>query len=152
VGFFHSVAQALKPRGKFVFEMGGHGNVAEVHAAIIAAMRHAEVPLEQVNAANPWYFPAPDEMSDLLSRAGFEVEKCYLECRPTKLTVADAAGSGGIEGWVRLMGAQFLDAAPENRRDEIVRDVCQVLEPIITRHDGSKWIGYVRLRAIAIKK
>lgn len=149
--FFSNIHRALKPGGRFVFEMGGHGNVSEVHAATVAALLNAGVSSEKALDANPWYFPAPEEVREILTQAGFEVEKCELEYRSTKLTEVKEDGSGGIEGWVKLMCAQFLDAAPENLRGVIVGEICTVLDPIITKKDGSKWLGYVRLRAVAKK-
>lgn len=52
------VARALKPGGRFVAEMGGHGNVVAITSALQAALcsnGHA-VP------AFPWYFPPPTTM------------------------------------------------------------------------------------------
>ncbi|KAF2485848.1 methyltransferase [Neohortaea acidophila] len=151
--FFADVHKALKPGGKFVFEQGGAGNVAEAHAAAISALIHAGVPVAEAYEASPWFFPSPDWMRGALEKAGFEVEVCELEYRPTKLT-AESGGSGaGLEGWVRLMCAQFLDAVEDGKRDAVAREICTVLEPVVTRgEDGSRWMGYCRLRAVARKK
>lgn len=82
-------------------------------------------------------------------RVGFQVEKLEIEYRPTKLTTA---ANGGLAGWIRLMGAQFLDVLPADKREEAVRQICDVVEPAVTREeDGSQWLGYVRLRGIARK-
>ena len=150
---FRDVHKALKPRGRLVFEMGGKGNVAEIHAAFTAALMHAGLAIEEARAASPWFFPSSDWMSQTLSDVGFEVEKCEMEYRSTKLNPDTADKSGGLEGWVRLMGAQFLEHVQEGKREGVLREVCEVLENIVTREeDGSKWIGYVRLRAVARKK
>ncbi len=150
--FFDNVYKALKPGGKFVFEMGGSGNVAEVQAAATAALLHAGVPLQEARQANPWFFPSTTHMSDLLKNAGFEVEICEHEYRATKLTADTADKSGGLEGWVRLMCAPFLEAVSEDKRDVVTKEICDIIDPIITRHeDGSKWMGYCRLRAVAKK-
>jgi trans-aconitate methyltransferase len=147
--FFHNIMQALKPGGRFVFEMGGKGNVAEIHAAFTAALVTHGVPLSQAREASPWFFPSTDWMREALEDADFEVEICESEYRPTKLTADNKDGSGGIEGWVRLMGAQFLEAVAEDKRDAVVRDVCDWIETVIQREeDGSRWIGYVRCRAV----
>ncbi|KAK5171942.1 uncharacterized protein LTR77_003579 [Saxophila tyrrhenica] len=151
--FFANVNKSLKQDGKFVFEMGGNGNVAEVQAAATAALLHAGVPLAEAREASPWFFPSTTHISDLLSNAGFDVEVCEHEYRSTKLTAETAGKSGGLEGWVRLMCAQFIDAAPEGKRDAVAREICEVIEPVVTRHeDGSKWMGYCRLRAVGRKK
>ena len=90
-------------------------------------------------------------MKQLLEQAGFDVLKSELEYRPTKLTTEEG---GGLEGWVRLMGARFLDALDgEQKREAAVREVCEVLKTVMLHEeDGSMWMGYVRLRVLARKK
>lgn len=150
---FRNAQRALKPGGKLVFEMGGKGNVAEIHTAFTAALVHAGLSVEDARAASPWFFPSVEWMTQTLSDVGFEVEKCELEYRPTQLNPDKSDKTGGLEGWLRLMGAQFLEAVEEGKRETVLREVCDALETVITREeDGSKWIGYVRLRAVARKK
>ena len=142
--------RALQPGGTFVFEMGGAGNVADVHAALLAALVHQGVSIEKVREASPWFFPSEALMKQMLEEAEFKVEKLRLEYRPTKLT---AEKEGGVEGWVRLMGAQFLEVlGTEGKRDAVVREVCGVLKTVLTHEeDGSTWLGYVRLKVVARK-
>lgn len=150
---FREVHRALKPEGSFVFEMGGKGNVAEIQAAFTAALVHAGLSIEEAREACPWFFPSVEWMRQMLGQAGFEVVKCESEYRPTKLNPEREDGSGGIEGWLRLMGARFLEAVDEGKREGVLKEVGDVLESVITREeDGSRWIGYVRLRAVARKK
>lgn len=154
-GFFAAVHGLLKPGGKFVFEMGGKGNVAEFHAAFVGALTtHGGLGIARARAASPWFFPSTDWMAMALGEAGFDVEVCESEYRPTKLTEEKEDGSGGVEGWVRLMGAKFLEAVEgEERREKVVRAVCDWVEDAVQREeDGSKWIGYVRCRAVATKR
>lgn len=81
---------------------------------------------------------------------GFEVLRAEIEYRPTKLTPRSEDGSGGLEGWIRLMGAEMLAAVEEGRRESVVRMAGEILETVVTREeDGSQWIGYVRLRVVA---
>ena len=74
-----SIRGLLKPGGKFVFEMGGAGNVGEVHAALISALVKDGVPIVEAINSSPWFFPSDVLMSDMLTEAGFEVEKIELE-------------------------------------------------------------------------
>lgn len=68
------------------------------------------------------------------------------------MTERDAEGKGGLEGWVRLMGAPFLEGLEVEKKEEVVRFVCEVVEESVTRvEDGSQWMGYVRLRVVAKK-
>ena len=150
---FRDIHRALKPGGSFVFEMGGKGNVAEIHSAFTAALVHAGISIEEAREACPWFFPSVEWMRQMLGEVGFEVVKCESEYRPTRLNPETEDGSGGIEGWLRLMGARFLEAVDEGKREGVLKEVGDVLESVITREeDGSRWIGYVRLRAVARKR
>ena len=148
---FRGAYRALRPSGTFVFEMGGAGNVADVHAALLAALVHQGVGIEKARDASPWYFPSEEVMKEMLEEAGFHVEKIKLDYRPTKLT---AEKDGGLEGWVRLMGASFFDALPTKFiREAAVREVCGVLQTVLAHHeDGSMGLGYVRLKVLARKQ
>lgn len=146
-----AVSKALQPGGIFVFEMGGAGNVSEVQTALLGSLIHQGLSIEAAREASPWFFPSETLMRHLLEQAGFETEKSEMEYRPTKLTTEEG---GGLEGWVRLMGARFLDALDgEQRREAAVREVCEVLKTVMLHEeDESMWMGYVRLRVLAKKK
>ncbi|CAF9933356.1 MAG: hypothetical protein HETSPECPRED_008622 [Heterodermia speciosa] len=150
VSVFRAAFRALKPGGELVFEMGGAGNVAEVHAALLAAVVHQGAGIDAAREASPWFFPSEELMKRILGKVGFMVEKSELEYRPTRLTTEK---EGGIEGWARLMGAQILDTLPSpEQREAAVREVCDVLKTILTHEeDGNMWLGYVRLRFHARK-
>ncbi|GAB1740944.1 hypothetical protein NU219Hw_g6014t1 [Hortaea werneckii] len=119
---FSEIHRALKPGGSFVFEMGGKGNVAEIHAAFTAALVHAGLAIEEAREACPWFFPSVEWMRQMLEAVGFEVVKCESEYRPTKLNPETKDGSGGIEGWLRLMGARFLEAVDEGKREGVLKE------------------------------
>ena len=142
--------KALRPGGEFVFEMGGAGNVEGVHAALLAALKHQGVSIEEAREACPWYFPSENLMKNMLEEVGFTVQKLKAEYRPTRLMTGKA---GGLEGWVRLMGAQFLEVLPtEEKKEAVVKEVCDVLKTVITHEeDGGMWLGYVRLKVLAQK-
>ena len=139
---------ALRPNGEFIFEMGGIGNVAEMHAALLAALVHQGVSIEAAREACPWYFPSQRLMATMLEEVGFHVIRSKLEYRPTQLTDEK---EGGLEGWVRLMGAQFLEVLDsDTKKEAVIKEVCDVLQTVISREeDGSTWLGYVRLKVIA---
>lgn len=147
---FRAAFRTLKPGGQLVFEMGGAGNIAEVHAALLSAVVHQGISIEKAREASPWFFPSEQLLNKILGEVGFLVRRSELEYRPTQLTREKA---GGIEGWVRLMGAQILEAVPSyEKREAAVREVCDVLNTILTHEeDGSMWLGYVRSRVHAEK-
>lgn len=146
-----NVFRLLRPGGTFVFEMGGPANVSEVHAALISALVHRGVSIRNAREACPWYFPSEVEMSTLLAKVGFHVERIEAEHRPTRLT--EGVEGSGLEGWIRLHGDSFLKAVDERLREDMVKEVCEVLDSVISREEGEggKWLGYVRLRALARK-
>jgi hypothetical protein len=144
--FFQGVHGALKAGGTFVFEMGGMGNVAEMHTALLAAVGR-RVGIEKARDIDPWFFPDEVWMSRALE-GQFRVERIEREYRGT------AADAGGIEGWVRLMGKQFLDAVGKEgspEREECIKEVGDVLKTVCRSPGGGDWMGYVRLRAVATK-
>lgn len=141
---------ALKPGGRFVFEMGGTGNVNEVHAALLSALMHQGMSAEEARKADPWFFPSEKWMKAALEGVGFHVEKLELEYRPTACTSEE---EGGLQGWIRLMGGQMIESLQDREKEEaVVKEVSEVLETVVKREeDGSKWLGYVRLRGVAVK-
>ncbi|OMP87620.1 putative methyltransferase [Diplodia seriata] len=149
---FHHLSTLLQPNGTLVLETGGAGNVAEVLTALTAALAHhgASPSLAAAREVSPWYFASEAWMRARLEEAGLVVERVESEYRPTLMT--DESG-GGVEGWVRLFGKAFLERVPEEggRREEVVRWVVEALRGSCEREDGSWWLGYVRLRAVARK-
>ena len=126
--------------------MGGHGNVSEVLTAFIFALVQNGIPIEKAREARPWFFPSEAWMKSTLESIGFQVERIETEYRPTQLTTT---ADGGLAGWGRLFGAQFLEALPAEKREPVIQQICDVLQTAATREDGSQWLGYVRLRGIA---
>jgi SAM-dependent methyltransferase len=145
---------ALKPGGHFIFEMGGAGNVAELHSALISALaHHTDLSIAEAADVSPWFFPDVSEMAGLLKEAGFHIQESDLELeyRPTNAEMGDD-GKPNLEAWVRLMGKHFLDRAKEfGKEEQVVREVCELvgLHGIGGRANGTLQMGYVRLRGVA---
>ena len=132
----------------YVFEQGAFMNVAEVQTACYSALMHAGKTAKEAVEASPWFFPDEKWMQTTLENAGFEVQICEFEYRSTPMTVDREDGSGGLQGWVKLFCAQFLEKVEEGeKREGVLREICTVLEPVITKPDGTRWMGYTRLRA-----
>ncbi len=92
----------LRPGGRLVLEMGGHGNVAAVLAAITAAGRDVGVDLSAEVDIN--YFPSIGAYASLLEAGGFAVELAMLFDRPTPLD-----GERGLLEWARMFRPAVLD-------------------------------------------
>lgn len=139
----------MKPGGRFVFETGGHGHFNEALTAILHTLTSFGIPVERLHDLNPYFFPSEHWMKQALEQVGFEVKVLELEYRPTKMTAAE---DGGLAGWVKLFGAPLLNVLPAEKREMAVRQICAVLDPVVTLcEDDSKWLGYVRLRGVATK-
>ena len=136
-----SVARALRPGGRFVAEMGGHGNVAaEVVALHVAA---AEFGLDAA-ALHPWYFPSPAEQTGRLEAAGFAVETMDLIPRPTPLPT-------GMSGWMRTFAGPWTKHSADHRRGLFLARVEALLVPALRDSHGEWTADYVRLRFVATK-
>src|SRR5579884_901289 len=92
------VARALRPGGRFVAEMGGHGCVAAVTVAIIAVMRRYGI---DARPLIPWYFPTVDAYRGRLERQGFIVDYIELIPRPTPLPT-------DMPGWLEVFAESFF--------------------------------------------
>jgi SAM-dependent methyltransferase len=133
------VARALKPRGRFVGELGAHGNVAAIATAMraVGARRGGDV-----TVVAPWFFPTPEEYRALLAKGGFTVKEITLVPRPTPLKT-------GMEGWLRTFGRSFFDQFPEPERAEALKEVVALLRPSLCDGRGNWTADHVRLRFIA---
>jgi len=136
------VHRVLKPGGRFVAEMGGHGNVAAIHVALMAILeRHGFGGRE--NGVN--YYPTANSYTERLKQHGFKVEQIALIPRPTKLP------ESGMEGWLRTFRRGVLEGLPEAKREAVVRETTDLLASAL-RDEAGNWIAdYVRLRFVARK-
>jgi trans-aconitate methyltransferase len=135
------VANSLKPRGHFVGEFGGKGNVETIRSALHAGLRKYGIDPIPVD---PWYYPSPEEYSELLSSTGFTVDHIELLPRPTKLP-------GDLLGWLEVFAQPFTKSVPEIQREDFLADVRDGLATILKDRDGNWVADYVRLRFKAFK-
>jgi ubiquinone/menaquinone biosynthesis C-methylase UbiE len=132
--------RVLRPGGRFVAEMGGHGNVAAILVALMAVLtRYGHADAE--NGVN--YYPTPASYRRRLEQHGFTVERIELIPRPTPL------GDGGMAAWLRTFRSGVLASLPETLRETVVTETCALLEPVLRDEDGNWVADYVRLRFIA---
>jgi len=133
------VHRALKPGGRFVAEMGGHGNVAAILVAFTAVLeKHGYAGRE--DSVN--YYPTPASYSARIERHGFRVQKIQLIPRPTPLPA-------GMAAWLTTFRSGVLASLPESLRPKVVEETVALLIPVLCDEQGN-WTGdYVRLRFIA---
>jgi SAM-dependent methyltransferase len=134
------VARALRPGGRFVGELGGHGCVATILTALRAALERHGV---DARAVQPWYFPDHVEYRARLEAGGFTVRSIALIPRPTPLP-------GDIADWLETFAERFLLAAAPAIRPVVLAEVREALRPALFR-DGVWSADYIRLRFAADK-
>ncbi len=138
------IARALKPGGRLVFEMGGHGNVQTVTTAVMQALSDINVP--QPERLFPWYFPSIGEYAGLLESSGLAVTFAVLFDRPTPLD----GGEQGLAKWIEMFGGYATGNLTANQKAEFVRRVEELARPALFR-EGTWVADYKRLRMVAVK-
>src|SRR5579883_2964298 len=127
--------------GRFVAEMGGHGNIAAIITVLSAVLARRGV---DAAALNPFYFPSAAAYRARLERAGFTVAEIALIPRPTALP-------GTIEPWLDTFCEPFLGALSEPERGRARAETAALLRPVLQDESGAWIADYVRLRFRAIR-
>lgn len=130
------VAQALRPRGRFVAEMGGYNCVSTLQSALIEELDDRGY---DGQAANPWYFPTVEDYAPRLVAAGFTVDYIALIPRPTPLP-------GDVMGWLMTFGCCFAAVLPLEERANYLECVRERVRTRLCDENGHWTADYVRLR------
>lgn len=130
------VARALRPGGRFVGELGGHGNVAAIATAIRAVVKARGGDPEH---AVRWYFPTMEEYGALLSEHGFAVREMALVPRSTPL-------KADMQGWLGTFCRFFFDQFEEPDRSAVLAEVLELLKPSLCDTEGRWTVNHIRLR------
>ena len=133
------VRRALKPGGRFVAEMGGHGNIAAIRVALLAVLLPRKVPIESIECN---CFCTAAEYRALLEAAGFRVAEISLTPRPTSLP-------SGMQAWLELFRAGLLEQLPPGERAAAIEECVELLKPVLCDREGKWTADYVRLRFVA---
>lgn len=135
------VYRVLKPGGRLVAEMGGHGNIAAIRVALGAVLAQHGYPGREDDVN---YYPTPHAYTQRLERHGFAVARMALIPRPTPLT-------GGMDEWLRTFRRGLLDSLPEPLRETVLRDTIELLALALRDEQGNWTADYVRLRFIGLR-
>lgn len=137
-----AVAHALPSSGRFVAELGGKGNIAQIESAIqsVAGRHYGDQPPRKRT-----FYPSVGEYASLLETCGLEVRTAQLFDRPTPLEGAD-----GMRNWVRQFKWYFFDRLPAPRAEQAVQETLDLLKPVLFQ-EGRWWADYRRLRILAVK-
>ncbi|MFC0037821.1 class I SAM-dependent methyltransferase [Actinomadura rayongensis] len=137
------VHEALRPGGRFVAELGGAGNCAELIVAMQTAWRVFGLPEPDL----PWYFPSPAEYATKLEDGGFTLRLLEHADRPSRMV----EGPDGAADWVRAYAPGALAEVPPELVEPLLARVNELAAPALRRESG--WVAdYVRLRFAAIRK
>jgi SAM-dependent methyltransferase len=134
------VARSLSPGGRFVGEFGGHGNVAAIIVALVAALARRGI---DGAALIPWYFPTPAEYRARLEGQGFAVTAIELIARPTPLPT-------GMAAWLETFADPFLRPLAEKERPAVRAEAVELLRHVLCDSTGRWTADYVRLRFAAV--
>jgi trans-aconitate 2-methyltransferase len=132
---FARIRAALRPGAPFVAQCGGRGNVSNVVAAVREVAARAPYAEPFAGWPDPWNFAGPQETTERLERAGFTVERCWLEASPQR--------PASVREYLRTVSlGSHLDQLPADLRDGFVDAVAVAMGPDPV-HD------YVRLNIVA---
>jgi trans-aconitate methyltransferase len=134
--------RALRPSGRFVAELGGHGCVAKIKKALADALNRRGI---DGQSAVPWYFPTVEEYSAKLRTAGFSINTMALIPRPTPLP-------GDVTGWLETFAESFTECLPPSERRAYLSEVREALRSQLCDGEGKWTADYVRLRFAAVKQ
>jgi len=134
--------RALKAGGRFVGELGGHGNVGAITVALLASLERRGI--RDATSWIPWYFPTVDDYEIRLRRAGFVPQIVQLLPRPTLLPT-------GMRGWLETFANPFFSALPQNERGGFLDEVTALLKPVLCDAQERWTADYTRLRFAALK-
>jgi len=132
----HRALRPGNPKARFVAEMGGHGNIAAIRAALQATLAPFHIDAEATAAS---FFPSSDLYRRLLEAAGFTVQSLELIPRPTPIP-------NGMESWLNTFRNGVLDHLNPTDRAQAITNTIALLEPILRDADGNWIADYVRLR------
>jgi trans-aconitate 2-methyltransferase len=132
---FARIRGALRDGGRLVAQCGGRGNVGNVVRAVHeVAARPAYAP-SFAGFEDPWNFAGPEETAERLERAGFAVDRVWLNDSPQR--------PAQLREFLRTvsLGSHLL-RLPEAQRERFVDEVAVAMGPDPV-HD------YVRLNIVA---
>jgi trans-aconitate methyltransferase len=130
------VYRALKPRGRFVAEFGGQGNIASIRVAMLAVLTARGISPELIE--NNKFF-SPQEYQAKLLRQGFQVEQIMLTPRPTPLP-------SGMADWLQTFRRGVLSRLPLADQPVAIEQIVRLLKPVLCDREGNWTADYVRLR------
>ena len=135
-----NVYKALKTNGRFVFEMGGKGNISNLLDSIYKVSNNYGITDYQLRN----FYPSISEYATILENNGFTVSYAQIIERPTHLE-----GDNGVKDWVESFRVNILLDLGD-KKDSFLSDIQDVAQDKLLK-DGKWYADYVRLRMVAYK-
>jgi trans-aconitate methyltransferase len=132
----------LKPGGRLVAELGGKGNVQQIHDTLAQVVKkYGFAPTQPVAKR---FFPSLGEYATLLEKQGFEVSFATFFERPTPLK----EGEKGLQHWLQMFANDWLASIPPDRLNDVFLEVENLLREKLFKN-GTWYADYRRLRIVA---
>jgi trans-aconitate methyltransferase len=135
------VWRALRPGGRFIGELGGHGCIATIVAAVYEALARRGIDGGELN---PWCFPMPDDYAARLVARAFQVDSIAFMPRQTPLP-------GDVGGLIETFFECFTAVLTRSERPAFVDEVREALRPSLCDGHGRWTADYVLLRFAATR-
>ncbi len=143
-GVIKSVANVLKPGGRFVAEFAGKGNVCTIFDQLDRSLEALGRRTEP--EVNPRFTPTIAEYSSLLQKHGLETVYATMTDRPTPLE----GGELGLRLWLDQFAISYFAEFNPEEKEMIYLDIEDGLRRHLF-HDGVWIADYRRLMIKAIK-
>jgi trans-aconitate 2-methyltransferase len=132
---FARVRAALQPGATFTFQCGGRGNIAALVAIVDDVIAREPFASHFTDWPSPWNFAGPEETTELLERAGFAVQRCWLTESPQR--------PDDLRSFLRTITfCAHVERLPDELQDRF-------LDAVIAGMGDDPVHDYVRLNAIA---
>jgi trans-aconitate methyltransferase len=143
-----SVYRALKPKGRFVAEFGGKGNIHAIVTALEESLELLDIAVQPPDVPqHSWYFPSIGDYATRLERQGFDVVYAVLFDRPTPLE----DGERGLANWLTMFASRFLEHLSAKQQAQLMETVEDRLRPMLYRN-GTWLADYRRIRVMGVKR
>lgn len=141
------IADALRPGGKALLQMGGRGNNADMMALLAEKVRSQRWKEYFEGFEVPYGFYGPEEYAAWLAEAG--LAPLRMELIPKDMV---HAGREGLAGWVRTTKIPYTQRLPEEKRPAFIAELLDdYLANFPIDANGRSHVGMVRLEVEAVK-
>jgi len=141
------VRSVLRPGGRLLFQMGGHGNASAFFAAVEAVMRAGRWREYFSGFVAPYSFYAISDYERWLPQHGLAPVRIELIPKAMRHSSADA-----LKGWFRTTWFPYTDRLPAAERKRFIDTVIdEYLCAFPPDSEGATTVGMVRLEVEAVK-